>query len=171
MTLSAMSEVPQFLERAAAYMFGEWPAFWRDIGYSDPSAVAEWLKTIKGPDTFPYYVVAHIDGQMVGFAGVDANEREGDPRGPWLIDVYVLEEHRGKGAFKPIVSHITESQKNQGIKKMWLWTKPHQKVLYEQLGWTYSHDEPWLTEDKGLHPMPVMIVQLNSELDATPASS
>jgi GNAT superfamily N-acetyltransferase len=162
MILSPISEKANLLEQAASYMFGEWPTFWKDIGVPDVPAVIAWLKTCKGPDTFPYYVVGHIDGELIGFAGVDANEREGDPRGPWLIDVYVLDKFRGIGAFKPIVKHIMDTQKNLGVKEMWLWTKPHQKVLYEQLGWVYQHDEPWMTEDKGLYPMPVMTVQLNA---------
>lgn len=156
MQISPLGDKPEFLERAAELMFGEWREFWTNIGHPTVESVVTWLRTIKGPDTLPYYVIGHIEDDLVGFAGIDANERDDDTRGPWLIDVFMVPEHRGKGAFKPLVQHIMETQRKRGVDMMYLWTKPHQTILYEQLGWKYLQDELWLVEGKGLLPMPVM---------------
>lgn len=156
MEISPLGDKPEFLERAASLMFEEWREFWTNLGHPTASAVADWLRTIKGPDTLPYYVIGHIGDDLVGFAGVDANERDDDTRGPWLIDVLVVHKYRGNGAFKPLVQHIMDTQRKRGVSLMYLWTKPHQTVLYSQLGWEYLQDELWHVEGKGPLPMPVM---------------
>jgi GNAT superfamily N-acetyltransferase len=160
--ITGLHERPEYIDRAAELMFGEWDHFWAYLGYRDPQSVAGWLRSVQGPATHPYYGVGTVDGELACFAGVDENERIGDPRMPWLIDVFVLPEFRGIGAFKPIVSHIMASQRDRGFTEMWLWTQPHQKVLYEGLGWQYLQDEEWVTgPNNETSPNPVMRVDLS----------
>lgn len=161
-TLAPLGERPQFVDRVAAVIFAEWADFWRGLGFPSADKVADWLRAMTGPDSLPYYAVVHIDDELIGCAGVDANEREGDPRGPWLIDVVVLEKHRGCGAFKPLVLHIMEVQQNRGVPEMYLWTTEPLVRVYEKLGWKYLQHEEWTTEGQGLVPQPTLSVDLST---------
>lgn len=160
MKIQGINERPELIPTVAEYLFGEWRTFWIDFGYPDATSVASWLLTITGPDSLPYYAVGTSDNDLVCIGGVDANEREGDPRGPWLMDVFVVPEFRGSGAFKPIVSHIMQSQKDRGVQVMWTWTKPHHAALYEPLGFEFKMMEEWITEDKGKCLNPVLVADL-----------
>lgn len=162
MTVVGLHTRPDLMPKVAELIFAEWTNFWKDLGYHDAESVTKWLETITGPNSLPYYGVGLVDDKIACIAGVDATEREGDTRGPWLIDVLVLPEFRSTGVFKPIVSHIMEVQKSIGTPMMWLWTKPHQTGLYESLGWQFKHLEEWITEDKGKCLNPVMTVDLTS---------
>jgi len=160
-TLSPLGEKPEFVDRVAAVIFAEWTNFWKqEIGYESAQQVADWLRTNKGADSLPYYAIAHIDDELLGCSGCDATEREGDSRGPWLIDVTVLEKYRGCGAFPHLVTHIMNVQRNRGVSLMYLWTMPSLVKVYEKFGWKYLHDEEWTTEEHGKIPQPTMTVDL-----------
>ena len=59
----------------------------------------------------------------------------------YLADVYVLEEHRGKGLSKVMVEALHAHHELQGLRRWSLFTADAQG-LYAQLGWTsLSHPE------------------------------
>lgn len=53
----------------------------------------------------------------------------------YLADVYILEEHRGKGLSKRLMSTIIEHPQLQGLRRMMLATRDAHS-LYEQYGFT-----------------------------------
>ena len=53
----------------------------------------------------------------------------------YLADVYVLEEHRGKGLAKRMVEHLQAHPELQGLRRWMLVTRDAQP-LYASLGWT-----------------------------------
>ena len=52
----------------------------------------------------------------------------------YLADVYVLEEHRGKGLAKAMLAHLQERPDLQGLRRWMLFTRDAH-ALYEQFGW------------------------------------
>ena len=52
----------------------------------------------------------------------------------YLADVYVLEEHRGKGLSKAMLAHLQDRPDLQGLRRWMLFTRDAH-ALYEQFGW------------------------------------
>ncbi|MEO5707758.1 MAG: GNAT family N-acetyltransferase [Alteraurantiacibacter sp.] len=53
----------------------------------------------------------------------------------WLADVYVLEDHRGRGLSKAVVAALHDHPRLQGLRRWGLHTLDAHG-LYEQLGWS-----------------------------------
>jgi GNAT superfamily N-acetyltransferase len=65
----------------------------------------------------------------------------------YLADVYVLEEHRGKGLSHAMLEHLLAHPRLQGLRRWALFTQDAQG-LYRQHGWTqYPHPERMMTRD------------------------
>lgn len=65
----------------------------------------------------------------------------------YLADVYVLENHRGKGLSKVLLRHLHAHPNLQGLRRWALFTQDAQG-LYEQFGWSqYAHPERMMTRD------------------------
>jgi GNAT superfamily N-acetyltransferase len=59
----------------------------------------------------------------------------------YLADVYVLEEHRGRGLARAMVAHLQAHPELQGLRRWMLFTVDAHP-LYEQLGWNrLAHPE------------------------------
>ena len=52
----------------------------------------------------------------------------------YLADVYVLEEHRGKGLSKAMLAHLQDRPDLQGLRRWMLFTRDAH-ALYAQFGW------------------------------------
>lgn len=59
---------------------------------------------------------------------------------PWLINVYVPEEHRGKGVCRFMMERVAETAKAAGLSELYLYT--HHVGLYEKFGWQFSGEVP-----------------------------
>ena len=65
----------------------------------------------------------------------------------YLADVYVLEEHRGKGLSHAMLDYLHGHPNLQGLRRWALFTQDAQG-LYTQHGWSqYPHPERMLTRD------------------------
>jgi GNAT superfamily N-acetyltransferase len=65
----------------------------------------------------------------------------------YLADVYVLEEHRGRGLSKAMLAHLHAHPRLQGLRRWSLFTQDAQG-LYEQFGWEqYPHPERMMVRD------------------------
>ena len=53
----------------------------------------------------------------------------------YLADVYVLDEHRGKGLSKAMISYLHDHPELQGLRR-WLLMTRDAHGLYERFGWT-----------------------------------
>jgi GNAT superfamily N-acetyltransferase len=74
-------------------------------------------------------VGAYLDGQQVGFARMVTDKATF----AYLADVYVLEEHRGNGLSKRMLSNLLQLEALQGLRRMMLATRDAH-ALYEQFG-------------------------------------
>jgi len=65
----------------------------------------------------------------------------------YLSDVYVLEDHRGKGLSKTMLHHLQNHPELSGLRFWALLTRDAQ-TLYEQFGWKeYPHPERFMAID------------------------
>jgi GNAT superfamily N-acetyltransferase len=65
----------------------------------------------------------------------------------YLADVYVLEEHRGRGLSKAMIAHLHARPDLQGLRRWLLFTRDAHS-LYEQFGWKgLAHPERAMLQD------------------------
>jgi GNAT superfamily N-acetyltransferase len=88
-------------------------------------------------------VVAFTNGQQVGMARVVSDRATF----AYLADVYVLEEHRGRGLSHAMLNWLDRHADLQGLRRWALFTQDAQG-LYEAHGWSvYPHPERMMTRD------------------------
>lgn len=97
----------------------------------------------KLPQTF----VALIDGEAVGMYQISVfDDLKSRPDiYPWLINVYVAEEYRGRNVFRELMNTVNENAKKIGIRELYLYTKYNN--LYEKFGWQYIEDVKTFKDD------------------------
>ena len=82
-------------------------------------------------------VAAYRGNEQVGLARVVTDRATF----AYLADVYVLEEHRGRGLARAMVAHLQAHPDLQGLRRWMLFTVDAH-ALYEQLGWNrLAHPE------------------------------
>jgi GNAT superfamily N-acetyltransferase len=82
-------------------------------------------------------VAVRHGGEQVGFARVVSDRATF----AYLADVYVLEEHRGRGLARAMVGWLHDQPELQGLRR-WLLMTVDAHPLYETLGWTpLAHPE------------------------------
>ena len=141
------------LENSNNYIFDkicEWNYNWwgiRDnLSYEEVRCELEHsLNNKRLPQTF----VMLIDSKPVGMYQLsmcdDLNSRPDIY--PWLIDVYVDEDYRGRGICRKLMETVYENAKKANLDELYLYTK--HIGLYEKFGWkfieevkTFRNDSP-----------------------------
>ncbi|MBQ3055147.1 MAG: GNAT family N-acetyltransferase [Oscillospiraceae bacterium] len=67
---------------------------------------------------------------------------------PWLINVYVPEEHRGKNLCRFMMERVAETAQKAGLKRLYLYT--NHVGLYEKFGWEFIEEVPTFHEESPL---------------------
>ncbi|GAL62563.1 GNAT family N-acetyltransferase [Algibacter lectus] len=89
--------------------------------------VAEVKKTIEHCFCFGVY----LDDRQIGFARVATDYTVF----AYLMDVFILEEHRGKGYSKALIARIHEAEELKSC-KVWMLKTADAHGLYKQFGYT-----------------------------------
>ena len=67
----------------------------------------------------------------------------------WLCDVFIHEDHRGKGLGKWLMKTVHDHHDLQGLRR-WMLATRDAHGLYEQFGWTLlDHPERWMHKFNG----------------------
>lgn len=112
-------------------------------------AVKCYLEHSLCKDRLPQTYVALIDNQPVGMYQISmSDDLETRPDiYPWLVNVYVDENFRGKGICKEMMNTVSENAKKMNLTELFLYTK--HIGLYEKFGWkfieevkTFRNDSP-----------------------------
>lgn len=141
------------LEDSNNYIFDklcEWNYNWWGIRNNDSfEAVKCYLEHSLCKDRIPQTYVALVDNQPVGMYQISmSDDLETRPDiYPWLVNVYVDENFRGKGICKEMMNTVSENAKKMNLTELFLYTK--HIGLYEKFGWkfveevkTYRNDSP-----------------------------
>ena len=87
-----------------------------------------------GKDDFPFVFVAFLNGTPAGtVALLRADLFSRQDLYPWMADLYVPPEHRGKGVGSALQDFILGEARRRGFDKMYLYTPL--KGYYEKKGW------------------------------------
>lgn len=93
------------------------------------------LETVRRSLSESHCVAAFCDNAQVAFARVVTDHATF----AYLADVYVLEDHRGKGLSHAMLMYLRGHPRLQGLRRWALFTRDAQE-LYRQHGW---NEYPW----------------------------
>ena len=100
--------------------------------FSMPWSISSFEKELENDLT--YYIIAEIDGKIVGYMGMWVVLGEGQ-----VTNIAVAKAYRGKGIGKALLAHILEYAKQTGIKMLFLEVRESNRVarkLYESYGFS-----------------------------------
>lgn len=120
-----LNEHPQYIEQIQSIVYREWMQYIIHEYGIGPFKI--------NPDR--YYIVIESN-QLCGFASVDPCDLQTlfPKYTPWLADVYVFPEYRGKNVATNLIQNITKEHP-----VIYLWCKEELEVFYSKLGWTRLH--------------------------------
>lgn len=115
----------------AAWIWAEWARHEPGVSRADSDATVH--AALQGGD-LPHFIVARVDGAPVGCASVVAHDLPTRPDlGPWLANVYVRPDWRGRGLGTALAVHATAYGARLGD-VLYLYTAGS-TALYTRLGW------------------------------------
>lgn len=101
------------------------------------------MRIFLGDGFIPTMYVAKKNGNCFGTVAIVENDMDTKPElTPWMAFVYVFPEHRRKGIGGMLVKYIMDKTRENGIKKMYLFTETQEK-LYSRFGWETTSREKY----------------------------
>lgn len=132
-TFSSLADHPELKELIAQWLW----SFWGAPGNRDfyRSMTAHCRK-----DDFPLMYVAFEEGHPVGtVALLRADLFSRQDLYPWMADLYVPPEHRGRGIGSALQDFSLAEAKRRGFEKIYLYTPLN--GYYEKMGWEFVGKE------------------------------
>ncbi len=133
MKIAHLADHPEFIPELAQLHFAEWSYLHPDETIEDKT---RYLMSNCGRAGVPSFIIALEDTELIGSASLveqDMDNRE--ELTPWLADVFVKPEYRGRGVATSLVRRIEDEARSAGIVRLFLYT-PDAAGLYRRLGWT-----------------------------------
>ncbi len=130
-TIVTTADRPDLVAPVANWL---WHESWRRLGYTLAEAEAELAtyRAVLGP---PQTFVLLADGQPVGTASVTSQDLDERPDlTPWLADVFVIPEARGRGYVRNLLLAFDNACVASGIATAWLYTNTAERI-YAKAGW------------------------------------
>jgi GNAT superfamily N-acetyltransferase len=132
-TFSSLADRPELKELVAQWLWSFWGAPGNFAFYRSMTG-----HCIKGD--FPMVYVALMDGEPVGtVALLRADLFSRQDLYPWMADLYVPPEHRGKGIGSALQDFALTEAMKYGFEKIYLYTPL--KGYYEKKGWEFVCEE------------------------------
>lgn len=139
-----LREAPRYCESLANWHHQEWSFLNPDYGIDQR---IQDMKKFLGESFVPSTFVGEYSGQLAGSCAIVKNDMDTHPElSPWLASVYVSPEFRNKGIGSFLVQNLVECSKNEGIKKMYLFT-PDKESFYTKLGWVTKGKENYRNQE------------------------
>lgn len=144
MHIRPLADRPDLLETVARWEFEAW-------GYLSPGAtLAGRIDDVRAAmcvDGVPMAFVALDDaGTAVGTASLIDDDLPGDPRNPWLANVYVAPPARRTGIGSRLVDAVEQQAARFGYRRLYLFTATVPQ-LYARLGWQTLETRDYRGED------------------------
>jgi GNAT superfamily N-acetyltransferase len=127
LTLYAISTDKTFLDVGMIHTYLSKESYWAD---NIPFETVK--RSIENSMCFGVY----YEGKQIGFARLITDKATF----AYLADVFILDEHRGKGLSKWLMQTIHDHPGLQGLRRWMLGTRDAHG-LYEQFGWTVLSEE------------------------------
>jgi len=124
--------------------YNYWKNFNPALDYNESTGNILAMK--NNANELPIGIALIDDDKIVGFCTLRENRLKNHlDINPWLCNVMIFEEFKGKGYAKAMINFACEKFKNFGYSKIYVWTDQAPE-FYEKLGWTY---EGKITKNEG----------------------
>lgn len=125
---------PDSPELAAAAQW-RYDAFLKDDGYSVEDSAAQLTELATAPEGCETALIAWKAGNPVGVCLLVLHELPpAHDLSPWLASLYVIPEHRGRGAARALIAAIEDHARSHSVKRVHLYTG-EAEGLYAKCGW------------------------------------
>ena len=132
MEIKNLRENPEHLERLAIWHHNQWG--YLNIKNTLEKRLEQMQRHLKD-NIIPSTFIALDESLLLGSAAIVESDMDTKPElTPWLASVYVDSEARGKGVGSVLVQCVMERAKNNGVKKIYLYT-PDKESFYNRMGW------------------------------------
>lgn len=156
---------PEALDSVAGWIDSEWAAF---SGRSLQQTRERFADEVAGQ--LPITLVALLGGRPQGVASLrERDSRDWDPPSmPWICNVYVEPEARGRGIAAQLCLGLEEEARRLGFARAFLASIRPEGSLYEQLGyrtygWVDMIDGRMFVMEKALYPVEAHTGRFRSE--------
>ena len=109
------------------------------------SSTKKYFKETLSNNEFISYI-AKSNGEAVGVSGIVFLKRPPYLENlngieAYILNMYTIPEHRGRGISKKLLESCIEECRNSGVKRVWLHTSDDGKGLYQKKGFTCKNNE------------------------------
>ena len=110
-----------------------WHAWWKAYG-AERAEVEEAIAEVLAAPTFPFTLVATLDGQFAGT--VTASDMDERPQySPWIAALWVEPEQRRSGIARTLMQAGLQLLFDQGNQQVYLCARPELRAYYLADGW------------------------------------
>lgn len=132
MTFEPLRAHPRHLDTLAAWHFAEWHSLYPEHSLED---FTRDLQASMGDDFIPGTWVLLDAEQLIGSASILHQDMSTNTDlSPWLANVYIAEQYRGRGLGQQVVKALMDQARNAGLHRLYLFTED-QVAFYHKLGW------------------------------------
>lgn len=135
-------EVRQLTDKDSPHVekISEWQfSFWDEKAGHSFEFTKMFMQRSLQTDKIPQTYIALINGQVVGYHQIGMCDLEAYPDiYPWLMNLYVDENYRGRGVCSALLKNIPAVAKKLGLKELYLYTE--HVGLYEKFGWQFIQE-------------------------------
>ena len=136
--LILLKQQPELIPMLAHWHYLEWGALFPEKNAADFAAD---LAASLNEQQLPISWVLMYNQQVVGTASLLVHDMQTNRElSPWLANIYLLPEARGKGLGKWLVQQVMAEAGKLGIKHLYLFTED-QAAFYQRLGWQVLKQE------------------------------
>ncbi|MEH6453057.1 MAG: GNAT family N-acetyltransferase [Psychromonas sp.] len=140
MNIINIKEETQHIVQLAEWHHKEW-------SYLNPDGSLEQrierMKMHLDTDFVPSTFIGKNNDELIGSAAIIESDMDTHQElSPWLASVYVSASHRKHGYGGLLVRHIMHKAKEQGVRKLYLFT-PSDEDFYSKLGWSKKSEEEY----------------------------
>lgn len=145
MAIYPISRRPECVEKVSEWHYQEWKHLYPSMREEDfRRDIRDSLDVGLVPGTW----VLEKDRQIVGSASLVANEAEA--LSPWLVNVFIREDYRGRGLGRFMVQKVLEQLAGSELRQLLLYTEDRRE-FYASLGWSVVSSEAY--QNRLLHLM------------------
>ena len=117
---------------------------WSDISHMDDPTPEAWREYLRheGPAIPRLHFAAVQGGKAVGMASIAEQDFPPTPGySPWLINLFIMPQHRGKGLGALLKAHRLQKLRQLGYTRVYLLAAPATAPLHERAGFGMLHPE------------------------------
>ncbi|WCE32469.1 GNAT family N-acetyltransferase [Vibrio sp. SCSIO 43137] len=138
MKVENLTQHPHLTEEIARWHYNEWHSLYPE------STFQEFVQDIEhclNEEAVPATRVLLDSDKVVGSASVLKQDMTTNQHlSPWLANVYISPEHRGKGLGSILIEQVMKQVQQTGIETLYLFTED-QACFYKRLGWQLLKQE------------------------------